>query len=70
MDGVEFAVFCIARVEGNGNYARRVARVRDELREDIRKIDIGRQLLGLLVQKKQSATLIVHEYTGGRQRSV
>ena len=55
--GIEFSVFRVGRIKGDGNNAGGVAAVGCEFRENIREFDIGREFLGGRVQDVERAAL-------------
>ena len=59
--GIKFAVFCVGRIESDGNDAGRIARVGYKFRENIRETNIRSEFPGGFVQNVDGAALIVDE---------
>src|SRR5712671_2781971 len=70
MHGIELSVFRIARIESDGDDACGIAGVGHELRKDIRKVEIRRELFSRFIENINCAALIVDEEPGSRQRSI
>src|ERR1700730_3939490 len=70
MHRIELPVFRVAGMEGERNNAGRVAGVGHELRENICKIEIRRELLSRFIQNIKCAALVVDKEARRRQRGV